>query len=300
MLRNDLERMSLSSFPHEGVWDTGGTFCQISVRTATYRTEESARRRHRAELHTNVVHWATRTMPGGSEFRTTSWSLILSAVSDPTADGRQALATLCQTYWNPVYSFIRRNGHDPDKAQDLAQEFFARLIEKNYLEDADRSRGRFRSFLLTSVKHFLANEWDRGRALKRGGGHNLISIDIVEAERWYVPAVVEGVTPESLFERRWALSLLERVMEKLRAEYLSSGKESQFASLEGFLNHDSEDRYEQAAGKMGVSAGALRMSVLRMRRKYRALLRAEIGETVSAPEEIDDEIRFLLSTLNKR
>jgi RNA polymerase sigma factor (sigma-70 family) len=237
-------------------------------------------------------------MPGGSEFKTTSWSLILSAVSDPTTDARQALASLCQTYWNPVYSFIRRNGHDPDQAQDLAQEFFARLIEKNYLGDVDRRRGRFRSFLLTSVKHFLANEWDRNRALKRGGGYNLISIDIVEAERWYVPSVVEGVTPESLFERRWVLSLLQRVLEKLRVEYVSAGKEGQFAALEGFLNHGSDDRYQEAAGKMGVSVGALRMSVHRMRRKYRELLRAEIAETVLAPEDIDDEIRFLLSTLN--
>src|SRR5688572_31283424 len=154
-----------------------------------------------------------------ADFRTTSWSLIVAASSNPTTGARQALATLCQTYWNPVYAFIRRNGHDPDKAQDLTQEFFVRLIEKNYLGDADRERGRFRSFLLTSVKHFLANEWDRARALKRGGGQTPISIDATEAEQWYVPAVVDGVTPEDLFERRWALSLLEKVMSRLRADY---------------------------------------------------------------------------------
>jgi len=237
-------------------------------------------------------------MPG-AEFRTTSWSLILAAASDPTTEAKQALATLCQTYWNPVYAFIRRRGQDPDKAQDLTQEFFARLIEKNYLEDADRQRGRFRSFLLTSVKHFLANEWDKERALKRGGGQMPISIDATEAERWYVPAVIDDVTPETLFDRRWALALLDRVITRLRAEYVSAGKGEQFATLEVFLNHDSDDtRYEQVAGQMGISAGALRMSVHRMRRKYRALLRAEISETVSTPEEIDEEIRFLVSSLS--
>jgi RNA polymerase sigma-70 factor (ECF subfamily) len=238
-------------------------------------------------------------MPG-ADFRTTSWSLILAAASEPTTATRQALATLCQTYWNPVYAFIRRNGYDPDRAQDLTQEFFSILIEKNYLEDADRRRGRFRSFLLTSVKHFLANEWDKARAQKRGGGHAPISIDATEAERWYVPAVADEITPETLFERRWAVSLLERVMAMLRAEYTASGKEELFMSLEVFLNHDSDEGYDELAARMNTSAGALRMAVLRMRKKYRALLRAEIAETVEWPEEVDEEIRFLVSTLGGR
>ena len=238
-------------------------------------------------------------MPG-ADFRTTSWSLILAAASEPNTAARQALATLCQTYWHPVYAFIRRNGCDPDRAQDLTQEFFSILIEKNYLEDADRRRGRFRSFLLTSVKHFLANEWDKARALKRGGGQVPISIDANEAERWYVPAVADEITPETLFERRWAVSLLERVMAKLRSEYAASGKENLFASLEVFLNHDSDEGYEELAARMNTSAGALRMSVLRMRKKYRSLLRAEIAETVESHEEIDEEIRFLVSSLSGR
>jgi RNA polymerase sigma-70 factor (ECF subfamily) len=236
-------------------------------------------------------------MPG-AEFRTTSWSLIVAAAAAPTTDARQALATLCQTYWNPVYAFIRRNGHDPDKAQDLTQEFFARLIEKNYLEEADRQRGRFRSFLLTSVTHFLANAWDRERAQKRGGGQMPVSIDTAAAEQWYIPAVVDATTPENLFERRWALALLERVMSRLRVEYAAAGKKEQCSVLEGFLNQESDDAYKKAAERLGVSTGALRMSVHRMRRKYRALLRAEIAETVAGTEEIDEEIRFLLSTLN--
>ena len=238
-------------------------------------------------------------MPGRSEFRTTSWSLILAASSDPTTQAREALSTLCQTYWYPVYAFIRRNGHDPDRAQDLTQGFFARLIEKNYLEDADRRRGRFRSFLLASVKHFLANEWDKERALKRGGGREPVSIDVVEAERWYTPSAVEGLTPETLFERRWALSLLERVRARLRAEYAGMGKAGQFQVLEPFLMPDpDETRYDVVAARLGISSGALRMSVHRMRGKYRELLRAEIADTVESPEEIEEEIRFLQSTLS--
>ena len=237
-------------------------------------------------------------MPGRSEFRTTSWSLILAAASDPTTQAREALSTLCQTYWYPVYAFIRRNGHDPDRAQDLTQGFFARLIEKNYLEDADRRRGRFRSFLLASVKHFLANERDKEHALKRGGGREPVSIDVVEAERWYAPSAVEGLTPETLFERRWALSLLERVLARLRADYAGMGKADQFQVLEPFLMRDGDEtRYDVAAARLGITSGALRMSVHRMRGKYRELLRAEIAETVERPEEIEEEIRFLLSIL---
>jgi DNA-directed RNA polymerase specialized sigma24 family protein len=220
-------------------------------------------------------------------------------VDKPTADSRQALAKLCEIYWHPVYAFIRRSGYEPEQAQDLTQGFFALLIEKNYLQAADRQRGRFRSFLLTAVKHFLANEWDRGNALKRGGEQIRISLDSLDLERWYSPAAVNEVTPEALFERRWALSLLDHVMAKLRASYAAAGKSEQFELLSAFLNRNSDDpRYEQAASSSGVSAGALRMSVMRMRRKYRALLRAEIAETVALPEDIDDEIRFLLSVLN--
>src|SRR5882672_4740607 len=149
-------------------------------------------------------------------FDTTSWTLVRAAAVNPTADSRQALAMLCHTYWPPVYAFIRRYGYDREQAQDLTQGFFTQLLEKRFLVDADQQRGKFRSFLLTAVKHFLANEWDREHALKRGGGQIPVSIDLVEAEEWYAPAAVEAATPESLFERRWALSLLEQVMVKLR------------------------------------------------------------------------------------
>ena len=235
----------------------------------------------------------------GSEFHTTSWTLVQAAAVHPTADSRKALAALCQAYWHPVYAFIRRNGYDRDEALDLSQEFFALLIEKNFLLDADRDRGKFRSFLLTAVKHFLTNEWNRAHTLKRGGGQALVSIDVVEAERWYAPVAMNAETPESLFERRWALSLLERVTVKLRAEFTAMGSANQFDSLWVFLNRDGETgRYDDVGRQLGMSAGALRMAVHRMRRRYRKLLRAEISETVSTPEQTDDEIRFLLATLS--
>jgi RNA polymerase sigma-70 factor (ECF subfamily) len=236
-------------------------------------------------------------MGGRARFQTTSWSLVLAAASSPN-ETRTALTSLCESYWNPVYVFIRCSGYDLDKAQDLTQEFFARLIEKNYLKDADRTRGRFRSFLLASVKHFLSNESDRDRALKRGGGRPPISFDAVEAESWYMPPAADDVTPETVFERRWAVSLVARVIGLLQKEYADAGKQEQFASLEPFLINDSDDqRYEDVATRMGVSAGALRMSVHRMRRRYRDLLRSAIAETVTSPEEIDEEIRFLMSRL---
>jgi DNA-directed RNA polymerase specialized sigma24 family protein len=232
-------------------------------------------------------------------FHTTSWTLIRAASADPTADSREALAALCQKYWHPVYAFVRGRGYDPEQSQDLTQEFFARLIEKNYLLDADPKRGRFRFFLLAAVKHFLANEWDRANRLKRGGGEVPVSIDLAEAEGWHTLAAVEQATPESLYERRWALSLLENVISKLRAEFADAGKADEFDRLSMFLNRDSDSiRYETLAKEMGISSGALRMSVYRMRRRYRSLLRAEIAESVCRPEEVDEELRFLLSTLS--
>ncbi len=234
-----------------------------------------------------------------SGFHTTSWTLVRAAAAHPTADSRQALAALCQAYWHPVYAFIRRNGYDRDQSQDLCQQFFALLLEKNYLLDANRDRGRFRSFLLTAVKHFLANEWDRAHALKRGGGRTAVSIDFVEAERWYAPAAVEESTPESIFERRWALSVLEHVTVRLRSGFTAMGKAEEFDRLFMFLNREPDTkRYGEVAKQMGLSAGALRTAVHRMRKKYRKLLRAEIGATVSTPEETDEEIRFLLATLS--
>src|SRR5262245_38881404 len=207
-----------------------------------------------------------------SGFDTTAWTVILAAsAGHPTADSREALANLCQKYWHPVYAFIRKRGYDPEQSQDLTQGFFALLIEKNYLLEADPKRGRFRSFLLAAVKHFLCDERDRANELKRGGRQPPVSIDQAEAESWL--ALVERATPESLYERRWALSLLENVLSKLRAEFADAGKANEFDKMSVFLNRSSESaRYQTLAGEMGVSAGALRMAVHRIRRRYRSLL----------------------------
>jgi RNA polymerase sigma-70 factor (ECF subfamily) len=232
-----------------------------------------------------------------SGFLKTSWTLIQSASSVGSDESRRALSELCRAYWQPVYIFIRRHGFDSEQSRDLTQGFFTLLLEKNYLLEADRERGKFRSFLLTSVSHFLSNQRDRAKALKRGGGQAPVSIDLLEAEAWTPPLARESETPERLFERRWALSVLHRVMTRLREEFLAAGKKTDFERLAPFLNKDSESAYDEVAREMGVSAGALRASVHRMRRRYRQLLRAEIAETVSRPEEIDDEIRFLVSAL---
>ena len=237
-------------------------------------------------------------MPPG--FSTTSWTLIRIAAGNPTPDSREALAALCQKYWHPVYAFIRRRGYARDESEDLTQGFFALLIERNYLLDADSKRGRFRSFLLGAVQHFLANEWDRENAVKRGGGQVAVCIDnMAEAEVWHALPAMQQATPESLYERRWALSLLENVASKLRKEFADAGKEGEFDKLSLFLNKDSRpSRYDALAQEMGMSAGALRMSVYRMRQRYRSLLRAEVAETVSEPGEIDEELRYLSSILS--
>src|SRR5215813_9966082 len=195
-------------------------------------------------------------------FHTTSWTLIRAAAAKPTAESREALAALCQKYWHPVYAFVRGREYDAEQSRDLTQGFFALLIERNYLLDADPKRGRFRSFLLAALKHFLADQWDRAHTLKRGGGQVPVSIDVTEAEGWNMPAAVEQATPESLYERRWALSLLENVMSKLRAEFVDAGKVDEFDRMSSFLSRESAAaRYETVAEEIGVSAGALRMSV---------------------------------------
>jgi RNA polymerase sigma-70 factor (ECF subfamily) len=223
---------------------------------------------------------------------------VLAAAANPTPESRASLATLCRVYWLPIYGFVRRNGYDREQAEDLTQAFFTAMLEKNYLGDADRERGRFRTFLLTAVKHFLANEWDRAHALKRGGGQVVIPIDSAEAEAWYVPEVVGQQTPQSLFERRWAQSLLEQVMAKLQAEFSVKGKAEYFERLSPLLSGEpTVSGYEALASELGASPNALRVTVHRMRRRYRDLLRAEIAETVSKPAEVDDEIRFLLAAV---
>ncbi len=232
-----------------------------------------------------------------SHFATTHWSLVLAARDRAEPGARDALAALCAVYWYPLYAYVRRRGKNADDALDLTQAFFARLLEKDVLADVDRGKGKFRSFLLAACKHFLANEYDRERAQKRGGGRPLLSLDAADAEGRYINEPVDGVTPEKLFERRWALALLQQVMTRLRADFEARGKDRQFDHLRGFLVGEKGTGYRKAAASLGLSEGAVKVAVHRLREKYRELLREEIGRTVGSPEEIDDEVRDLFAAL---
>ncbi|MBN1206597.1 MAG: sigma-70 family RNA polymerase sigma factor [Myxococcaceae bacterium] len=231
-------------------------------------------------------------------FETTRWSLILTARQGTTPEAREALSALCEIYWYPLYAFIRRKGHAAEDASDRVQGFFARLLEKNQIAVADRQRGRFRSWLLASLQHYLANEWDRESALKRGGGQLLVPLDATAAEDQYRIEPSHELTPERLFERRWALALLERVLNLLRDECTRAGKGPLFGQLKDNLaGEGSEASYQQLAAALGSTPGAVKVAAHRLRRRYRELLREEIAQTVSGPEDIDDELRRLLEAL---
>jgi RNA polymerase sigma-70 factor (ECF subfamily) len=234
---------------------------------------------------------------GGKSFTTTHWSLVLAAGHGSRPDAATALATLCETYWYPLYYYVRRRGYRAEEAQDLTQEFFVKLLEKGYLKVADPDRGRFRSFLLASLNHFLANEWDRARARKRGG--KVLSLDIEGAESRYSLEPADDLTAEKLFERRWAMTLLDLVLVRLREEFAREDRERVFERLKGFLGGAAADApYRQAAADLGMTEAAVKMAVHRLRRQYRRLLRAQIAQTVASPEEIDDEIRHLFAALD--
>jgi RNA polymerase sigma factor (sigma-70 family) len=230
-------------------------------------------------------------------FPTTTWTLVLSAGSNTGSISRQALASLCEKYWYPIYAYTRRRGHPPDEAQDLTQEFFVRLLEKNYIERADRDKGRFRSFLLSSLKFFLSDEFDRRSALKRGGDRMPLPFELRSGEEWYQQEPVDTDTPERIFERRWGLALLERVLARLGEEMAAAGRVTQFGRLKVFLGSGAEPTYAELAPQLDMTESALKVAVHRLRKRYRDLLRAEIAETVVRPEEIDSEIRYLATVL---
>lgn len=239
------------------------------------------------------------TNPGArGRFATTQWSLVLAAGERGSAGAEEALAHLCSLYWYPVFAFVRRQGHPTDEAQDLTQGFFTRLIEKGDLAGADRSRGRFRSFLLTACQHFLSNERDRTRALKRGGGLLPVSIDVAAAEGRYARALAHSETPERLYEREWCLTLLAGVLDDLREEYGAAGKERVFDRLKDFLTADEDaGTHADAARDLGMTAAAVKVAVHRLRRRYREGLRRRVADTVETAQDIEEEIRYLLKTL---
>jgi len=241
---------------------------------------------------------STGRLAGPQAFVTTHWSVVLTAGRRDTARARDALARLCQTYWHPLYAYVRRVGHSPHDAQDLTQEFFARLLEKNFLAGADESRGRFRSFLLASLKHFLANEWHKAQAQKRGGGQIPLSIDFDAAETAVHFEPADTTTADKIYERRWALTLLDCVLRRLREEFVRDGKEKLFEQLKPTLTEASRSvPYAEIARRLDTTEGAVKVAVHRLRQRYREVLRAEIADTVASPGEVEDELRNLFAAL---
>ena len=241
-----------------------------------------------------------RPGPHGGSFPTTRWSLVVAAGEGRNAESRDALDVLCRLYWPPVYSFVRATGHDAESARDLTQGFFARLLEKSDLRQVDRTRGRFRAFLLASVKHFVANEWDRVRAQRRGGGRTLASLDVEDAEAKYGLSLAVPQTPETIYEKQWALTLLEHALSRLGEEMARSKHAQHFSRFRPFLTFEgSEASYQDLAQELGMSEAAIKVTIHRMRRRFGGLLREEVAQTLdgASPADVDDEIRYLFSLM---
>jgi len=231
-----------------------------------------------------------------ASFPSTHWSAILATGDSASPDASQALAELCRKYWYPLYAYIRRHGHQAEDARDLTQEFFARFLEKKYLHLADPQRGRFRSFLLAALKHFLINEWDRAKTAKRGGGHAKIPFDLQQAEIHYQAELADELTPEIAYERRWAMALLEHVQAKLTEDYAVTGRSAQCDALRQFLWGASDSiSYAQIGPQLGLTESGVKSAVRRLRGRFRDILRREIAQTVTSDQELEDEIRWLFA-----
>jgi DNA-directed RNA polymerase specialized sigma24 family protein len=247
-------------------------------------------------------------MPGGSDrsdhgrrgFALTRWSLVVAAADSRHPDHKKALEDLCGAYWYPVYAFVRRRGFGPDSAQDITQGFFAQLLEKQTLKAADQERGRFRSFLLAALKFYLSHERDRTEAQKRGGGRAPIPIDADTAEGRYRLEPADKRTPETLYERRWALSLLDRVLDRLREELEGSAQADRSLRLVGYLTGaTSAPGYKQLAGELGMSESAVKVAMHRLRGRFRELLREEVAHTVDDPKMVDEELHYLFAAIEE-
>lgn len=234
---------------------------------------------------------------GARVFATTHWSVVLAAGTAETTRAQEALSRLCQTYWYPLYAYVRRRGYQAQDAEDLTQEFFARLLQKHSLARVTREGGRFRSFLLSSLNHFLTDEWRRARARKRDGGL-VVSLDAADAETRYRLEPADGPTPETLYDRAWALALLNSVFQLLRQEYVRVGKGALFDALKFCLTGQrSVIPYAELAGRLGLAENTLKTLVHRLRSRYRELLRREVAQTVAHPSEVEDELEALFRAL---
>ena len=232
------------------------------------------------------------------DFHTTHWSIVTLAADVASPDSLAALEKLCRAYWFPLYAYVRRRGHDVEEARDLTQGFFAVLLEKNYVADADMRRGRFRTFLLSSLGHYLANEWNRATTQKRGGGVARFSLDALDAEERYRLEPADEASPERFYDRRWAEAVLAGVVAQLRREFEDTGRGQRFDDLKGHLLGDADAlSYEELAARMGIGLTGVRSVVHRMRKRFAVLVRQEIAQTVTSPGEVEDEIRHLFQSL---
>jgi DNA-directed RNA polymerase specialized sigma24 family protein len=234
-------------------------------------------------------------------FNTTHWSLVREAAGLSDSGAVRALEKLCTGYWFPLYAFVRRQGYAAADAEDLTQGFFSWLIESKHLNVADPEIGRFRSFLLCRLKHFLSDKCKKARAQKRGGGQSVLSLDLAMAEEWYglEPATTE-LSPDLIFDRRWAMAILERTVERLRAEYVAADRGALYDELKHFRpGEDASRSYAEVAARVGLSEGAVKSAIYRLRQRHRDLLREEIAQTVATPSEVDEEIRYLISILSE-
>jgi RNA polymerase sigma-70 factor (ECF subfamily) len=240
-------------------------------------------------------------VPGDARrtFETTHWSLVLAAGEDPDSSrARDALETLCRTYWKPLYIFVRGQGYGDADAKDLVQGFFARVLARRDLQAVRKERGRFRSYLLAALKNFLVNEWKHTAAAKRGGGHTPIPLDDFASGAVVSLRPADDRNPDQAYDRQWALALLQRVLEQLRAEHVAEGRAAHFACLRAFLTDDAEMRsHSEIAAELGLSEGAVKQAVFRLRQRYQKLLRAEVANTVATLADVDQELRHLAAAL---
>jgi RNA polymerase sigma-70 factor (ECF subfamily) len=234
-------------------------------------------------------------------FATTHWSVVLAAGGSDAAGAREALSGLCQTYWYPLYAYVRRKGHSPQDAEDLTQEFFLRLLEHDWVARADQGKGRFRSFLLTVLNRFLADEWDKVSSKKRGGHLRRVPLSMEDAEKRFSREPVDAGTPEQEFEKQWALTVLERVLARLRDEYARRGQAALFDALKPSLAGSRQTQpYDRLGAELGMTEGNVKVAVFRLRRRYRQRLTEEIAHTVASPDEVESELRHLFRVLARR